>query len=204
MKKMFLFLFLFFLGFNAIAQDQFIGEIRIFAGTFAPKGWAFCDGQILSISQNTALFSILGVAYGGNGQSTFALPNMNGRVPIGCGNGPGLTSRVEGEIGGQETVTLLTSEIPTHSHVVTAGTVGVPSYTGVGNSDTPENSYPASSSKSYTTTETANASTKGTMNTAGSTVQLSTTGGGQPHNNLQPYLAVRYIIALQGIYPPRN
>jgi len=204
MKKLFLFLFLFFLGFNAIAQDQFVGEIRIFAGTFAPKGWAFCDGQILQISQNAALFSLLGTTYGGNGQSTFALPNLNGRVPIGYGDGPGLTSRVEGETGGQETVTLLASEMPVHSHVVTAGTVGVPSYTGVGNSDTPENSYPASSSKSYTTIETGNVSTKGAMNTAGSTVQLSMTGGGQPHNNLQPYLVVRYIIALQGIYPARN
>jgi Microcystin-dependent protein len=187
-----------------MAQDQFVGEIRIFAGTFAPTGWALCDGQILSISSNTALFSILGTTYGGNGQTTFALPNLNGRVPIGTGSGPGLTPRVEGETGGQETVTLLSTEMPAHSHTVTAGAVGVPCYTGVGNSDTPENSYPASSSKSYTTTETANASTKGAMNTTGSTVTLATTGGGQPHNNLQPYLVVRYIIALQGIYPARN
>ena len=198
MKKLFFFITMIVLCFSVKAQDNFVGEVRIFAGNFAPKGWAFCDGQILPISQNTALFSLLGVMYGGDGRTTFALPNLNGKVPIGAGQGPQLTQRYQGETGGQDNVTLQQSEMPSHSHTVTAGVVAVPGYEGAGNQDTPENGYPASGTKSYST------GTNSTMNTAVTTFQLFTTGGGQPHNNLQPYLVLRYIIALQGIYPPRS
>jgi microcystin-dependent protein len=198
MKKLFLFTTLLILSFSAKAQDNFIGEIRIFAGNFAPKGWAFCDGQIMPISQNTALFSLLGTMYGGDGKSTFALPNLNGKVPIGMGQGSGLSYYDEGQEGGQDNVTLMSSEMPAHAHTVTAGTVAIPGYSGTGNTDSPENSYPANSTKSYSAT------TSGNMSSTANAVQLSVAGGNQPHNNLQPYLVVRYIIALQGIYPPRS
>lgn len=184
--------------FIAKAQDQFVAEIRIFSGNFAPKGWAFCNGQLLSISQNTALFSLLGTTYGGDGKTTFALPNLNGRVPIEAGQGPGLSIRDLGETGGEESVTLLSSEIPAHSHIVTNGSTALPANNGIGNLDTPSESYPATSSKSYSSTSNA------TMNTTGTTATVDPAGGNLPHNNLQPYLTLRYIIALQGIYPPRN
>jgi len=198
MKKLFLLITLFILGFTVKAQDNFLGEVRIFAGTFAPKGWAFCDGQLVPLSQNTALFSLLGTTYGGDGRTTFALPNLNGKVPIGAGQGPGLTTRYQGETGGQDNVTLQQTEMPAHSHTVTAGTIAIPGNSGTGNQDTPENGYPATNTKSYSAT------TSGTMSIPVNSVLLSATGGGQPHNNLQPYLVVRYIIALQGIFPPRN
>ena len=198
MKKLFLLITLFILSFTVKAQDNFIGEVRIFAGTFAPRGWAFCDGQLLPISTNQALFSLLGTTYGGDGRSSFALPNLNGKAPIGAGQGPRLTPRYLGESGGQDKVLLQQTELPAHSHTATGGTIAIPGSVGTGNSDTPENTYPATSTKSYIAT------TSGAMNTVAGTVQLYATGGNQPHNNLQPYLVVRYIIALQGIFPPRN
>lgn len=198
MKKLYLLMLVMFLGFGIKAQDNFIAEIRIFAGNFPPKGWAFCDGQIMPISQNTALFSLLGTTYGGDGKTTFALPNLNGCTPIGFGNGPGLTPRSEGEQGGVDVVTLQTTEMPAHSHIVNGGSLNVPGYQGTGNSDTPVNSYSANCPKAYNST----ADTK--MNTTGSTAEIGVSGGNQPHNNLQPYLVLRYIIALQGIYPPRS
>ena len=197
MKKLFLLASLIIWSFAIKAQDNFLGEIRMFAGNFAPKGWAFCDGQILPISLNTALFSLLGTYYGGNGTTNFALPNLNGKVPIGSGQGPGLSNYDIGEVGGEESVTLMVSEMPAHSHSVTAGSVAVQVNTNPGNADSPKNSYPAQSAKSYSSTSDNN------MNTTGSTTTLSPVGGGQPHNNLQPYLVVRYIIALQGSYPSR-
>lgn len=197
MKKLFLLAGLIIWSFAVRAQDQFVGEIRMFAGNFPPKGWAFCEGQIMSISQNTALFSLLGTMYGGNGQTTFALPNLNGRVPIGAGHGPGLSDYVEGQDGGEETVTLLQAQIPTHAHAVTSGSIAVSANPSTGNADTPQNSYPAPSTKSYSSTSSGN------MSTTGFTMALAPAGGGQPHTNLQPYLVVRYIIALQGIFPPR-
>jgi len=198
MKKLFLLITLFILSFTVKAQDNFIGEVRIFAGTFAPRGWAFCDGQLLPISTNQALFSLLGTTYGGDGRSSFALPNLNGKAPIGAGQGPRLTPRYLGESGGQDKVLLQQTELPAHSHTATGGTIAIPGFVGTGNSDTPENTFPAASTKSYSAT------TSGTMNTVAGTVQLNATGGNQSHNNLQPYLVVRYIIALQGIFPPRN
>lgn len=171
--------------------DQFVAEIRIFGFNFAPTGWAQCNGQLLPISQNTALFSLLGTVYGGNGQSNFALPNLQGAVPIAAGQGPGLSLYGLGEAGGSAAITLLESEMPSHPHTITAattplGTVAVPSTTV---------SYArASSGNPYGTTGTA---------TTMATATLAPSGGGLPHDNLQPYCVLNYCIALQGIFPAR-
>lgn len=173
-------------------SDPFVAEIRIFTGNFAPKGWAFCDGQILPISQNTALFSLLGTTYGGNGQSTFALPDMQGSAPMHPGQGPGLSLHDLGEQAGSDTTTLLITEIPAHSHIAvpraTLGTAQLPSgQTWAGNTDT------LSYVPAATTPDT-------TMNPAA----LSISGSSFPHNNLAPYLVLNFIIALQGVFPPRT
>jgi microcystin-dependent protein len=168
--------------------DPYIAEIRIFAGNFAPRGWAFCNGQILSIAQNTALFSLLGTTYGGNGQTTFALPNLQGRLPMHPGNGPGLTPRTLGETSGSETVTLIQSQIPAHTHQARASTEDA-------NSATPANAtWGLASEQLYRPDAGA------TM----SPTALTAAGSSQPHNNLQPYLVVNFIIALQGVFPPRS
>jgi microcystin-dependent protein len=175
--------------------DQFVAEIRIFAGNFAPKGWAFCDGQILPISQNTALFSLLGTTYGGDGKSNFALPNLQGAAPLQAGQGPGLALVDLGEIGGEQTVTLLETEMPAHAHGLRclngsgdlntpAGTTWAKSHTG----KTPINMYASTSAN----------------NVAMSSSALSVTGGNLPHNNMPPFLVLNFIIALQGIFPPRG
>lgn len=171
--------------------DQFVAEIRIFAGNFAPLGWAFCNGQILPISQNTALFSLLGTTYGGNGTSTFALPNLQGCAPNGEGQGAGLTYRVLGETGGAPTVTLTGNEIPPHIHMPNA-------VTGGGNGTSPAAAVWAS--QAGRTPPPAYAST---ANVAMNPGAIGPTGGGQPHNNMPPYLALNFIIALQGVFPPR-
>jgi microcystin-dependent protein len=174
--------------------DPFISEIRIFAGNFAPTGWALCNGQLLPISQNTALFSLLGTTYGGDGKSTFALPNLQGAAPLGAGQGPGLSRRDLGETGGQQTVSLTTVEIPVHSHTAQASTLG-----GV---DSPANATWGESKLGKTPMAVYAAS--GTNNVAMSPQALAVSGGGQPHNNMPPYLCLTFIIALQGIYPPRG
>jgi microcystin-dependent protein len=174
-------------------MDPFVAEIRIFPFNFAPHGWAFCDGQLLPISQNTALFSLLGTTYGGDGKSTFALPNLQGRTPMHPGQGPGLSLHDLGEEGGSETVALLQSEIPAHSHGLRAAT------------DPADNNFPspnhslANSQKSfgYQTNTTQNL-----VNLAASA--LTQTGGDQPHNNLMPYLTFNFCIAMQGVFPPRT
>ena len=172
----------------------FLGEITLFAGNFAPRNWAFCDGQLLSISQNTALFSILGTTYGGNGQTTFALPDLRGRVPIhvGGGTGPGLSTYVLGQSGGSENVTLITSQLPSHNHTVNGVASG-------GNQPSPSGNLPAIESTG-TSLDYSNATANATMNAA----MITNNGGGQPHNNLPPYLGLNYIIALFGIFPSRN
>lgn len=175
--------------------DQFVAEIRIFAGNFAPKGWALCNGQLMPISQNTALFSLLGTTYGGNGTSNFALPNLQGSAPIGAGQGPGLSLRDLGETGGEQAVTLLSSEMPVHSHAAMASTSGgldSPAGHAWGESKlgkTPLNVYAAS-----------NANTNVPMSPSA----LAITGGSLPHNNMPPYQCLTFIIALQGIFPPRS
>ena len=172
-------------------MDPFLAEIRIFAGNFAPTGWATCDGQILPITQNTALFSLLGTTYGGNGTSTFALPNLQGRVPVHPGQGPGLSAYSLGQSGGVESVTLLASEMPQHAHGLVA------------NSALGEASGPANNVHGLASAGNAIYATSA-PNTPMNPAALDPTGGGQPHNNMQPYQVLTYIIALQGVYPPRN
>ena len=171
--------------------DPFVAEIRVFGFTFAPKGWAMCNGQLLPISQNTALFSLLGTTYGGDGKSTFALPNLNGAAPMHQGQGPGLTRRDLGETGGNDHVTLLESEMPVHTHPLNAsaaeGIDRTPANGRFANEIGGINSYAAPSGSTDFAPQT-----------------LSATGGGLPHNNLQPYLTLNFCIALQGIFPPRT
>ena len=166
-------------------SEPFVAEIRIFAGNFAPRGWAFCNGQLLPISQNTALFSLIGTIYGGDGRTTTALPNLQDRIPMHRGRGPGLTSRRLGERSGVDDVTLAEAEIPSHNH-------GVPTAT-TANSASPQNAVHAPAP----------------MFGVGSNVTLSanvvgSVGGAQSHENRQPYLAINFIIALFGVYPSRQ
>ncbi len=170
-------------------SDPFVAEIRMFAGNFSPKGWAFCNGQLLPISQNTALFSLLGTFYGGDGKSTFALPNLQDSAPMHQGHGTGLSDRFLGEQAGEDAVTLLISEMPSHNHVAQAKS-------SLGNSQTPALQTWGGSAiaKQYVNT---------TPNTPMSPLALAVTGSSFPHNNLQPYLMVTFIIALQGVFPAR-
>jgi microcystin-dependent protein len=174
-------------------SDQFVAEIRIFPFNFPPKGWAFCDGQLLPLSQNTALFSLLGTTYGGDGKSNFALPDMQGSSPMHPGQGPGLSLHDLGETSGTQFVTLLESEIPAHSH-----------------------SWKAANSDSNSQSPAANLMAGGIGGIAmyapsnvGSVTQLAfqslvPAGGSLPHNNMQPYLTLNFCIALQGVFPPRG
>ena len=170
--------------------DPFVAEIRIFPFNFAPTAWAFCDGQIMPISQNTALFSLLGTNYGGNGQTTFALPNLQGRAPMHPGQGPGLSLHDLGETGGSDTVALIASEMPAHSHALLASTSPASS----------RNPSDAAIARSRGANAYGPASNLVTMNAQ----SLTPAGGGQPHNNLQPYLTLSFCIALQGVFPPRG
>ena len=181
--------------------DPLIGEIVMFAGNFAPRGWAFCEGQLLPISQNTALFSILGTTYGGDGVTTFALPDLRGRVPIQPGNGPGLSSYQLGQKGGNESSQLSISQIPAHTHNV-AVTVNVPANSTEGNSASPVANYIAKSGDGRP--DFASETDKSSLATPEVGVTQSSVGGNQSHSNVQPYTAINYIIALQGIYPSRN
>jgi microcystin-dependent protein len=171
----------------------FVAEIRIFGCNFAPTGWAFCNGQLLPISQNTALFSLLGTFYGGDGKSTFALPNLQGSVALGQGQGPGLSQRFLGEQGGSETVTLIQSEIPAHTHFWQAAV------------DKADNSVPdptkvVSLSNNGNAYAPANTQPQVFFNPQA----LSVAGSSFPHNNMQPYLTLNFCIAMQGVFPPRS
>lgn len=172
--------------------SPFLAEIRIFPFNFAPVGWAFCDGQILPLSQNTALFSLLGTTYGGDGKSNFALPNMQGNAPMFYGQGPGLSLHDIGETGGSDTVSLLESEIPSHPHALMA---------------TPQQADAGTPAPNLALAR----STPGMIYTATTTPQaqlsdstIAPAGGDQPHNNLMPYLTLNFCIALQGVFPPRS
>ena len=169
-------------------MDPFLGEIRPVPYNFAPLGWAFCQGQILPISQNTALFALLGTTYGGNGTTTFALPDLRGRIPVNKGQAPGLSNIQLGEQAGVEDLTLLTSQLPAHSHVGHVSNVAATSFS-------PNNEFAAITVRNAY-------GPPGTANLAADTVTPS--GGSQAHNNLQPYTVINYIIALQGIFPPRT
>jgi len=172
-------------------MDPLLASIIIFAGNFAPRGWALCQGQILSISQNTALFSLLGTTYGGDGRTTFALPDLRGRVPIQNGQGPGLSNYELGQSGGTETTTLLLTNLPQHNHplnaVSDAGTTSEPAGAYLSNTGALDKEYNAS----------------GTLVTM-SAGAIGQVGGSVPFNNVQPYLTLNFIIALQGIFPSRN
>jgi microcystin-dependent protein len=173
-------------------SNPFLAEIRIFTGNFAPKGWALCDGQLMSISQNTALFSLLGTTYGGNGTSNFALPNLQGCAPMQAGQGPGLSLRDLGETSGEQTVTLLQTEMPAHSH-------GVQATGGGGKADPTGNAW-ASGAK----TGPSLYSPSGTGNVQMNPFGTSIAGGNLPHNNMPPFLGLTFIIALQGVFPARS
>jgi len=174
--------------------DPFVAEIRMFAGNFAPKGWALCNGQLMPISQNTALFSLLGTFYGGDGKTTFALPNLQGSAPMHPGQGPGLSVHDLGESGGESAVTLLQTEMAAHNHAANClngvGDINTPNLwattSGIGRGGGPPN---------YAST-----GNPAPMNPQA----IGIAGSSQPHNNMSPYLAVTFIIALQGVYPPRS
>ncbi len=194
MKKTFTFFALIFLSMGAFSQEAYIGEVRIFAGNFAPRGWALCDGQLLAISQNQALFALIGTYYGGDGRTTFALPDLRGRVVVHPGQGLGLTPRQIGEKGGSETNTLTTSQLPAHSHTATANN---PVFNDEANTDDPTGKYPAVSGENMYSDQT-------TGDGALPEISIGNTGGGQAVNNMQPFLGINYIICLQGIFPSRN
>jgi len=175
-------------------SNPFVAEIRIFAGNFAPSGWAKCDGQILPLSQNTALFSLLGTTYGGDGRSNFALPNLQGCAPMQAGQGPGLSLRDLGETGGEPTVTLLQSEMPAHPHGAT-GSSNPADQTPAAN-----NVWAAGSQRGQFVYSDAGPTSQSSM----SPQALSIAGGNLPHNNMPPYLGVTFIIALQGVFPARS
>ncbi|XMO88109.1 tail fiber protein [Algibacter sp. AS12] len=189
-----------FLGTNTIqAQTPYTGQIKMFAGNFAPRGWAFCDGQLLAISQNDALFSLLGTTYGGDGRTTFGLPDLRGRVPVSQGQGPGLSDLRLGIRFGVEQVTLTQNEMPAHNHATnTTAQIAVSTVTGTElNADA---NVLANHTNAYNSGSTAGANLAG----ANTTTTLGTVGGNLSHNNIQPSLGVHYIIALYGIYPSRN
>lgn len=171
-------------------SEPFVGEIRMFAGNFAPRGWAFCDGQLLAVSQNDALFSLLGTIYGGDGRTTFGLPDMRGRLPIHAGHGPGLSERRLGAKGGAEKVTLTVNQMPSHGHTYNATTA-----TGTANS--PLDALVGES-------PTVDVFSESTPTDRLASTAITNTGGSQSHTNEMPYLCVHFIIALFGIYPSRH
>jgi microcystin-dependent protein len=169
--------------------QPFIGQVKMFGGNFAPIGYAFCNGQLLAIAQNDALFALIGTTYGGDGQTTFALPDLRGRIPLHQGQGAGLSNRVIGEMGGSETVTLTTSQLPSHTHAAIGQSAS-------GNQSSPAGGVWAASSLN----EYSNAAANTSMNANA----VGANSGGQPHDNVMPFLCVNFIIALVGIFPSRN
>jgi microcystin-dependent protein len=177
--------------------NPFVAEIRIFAGNFAPTGWALCDGQLLPISQNTALFSLIGTYYGGDGRSTFALPNLQGSSPLNAGQGAGLSLYNLGQAGGEQTVTLLTSEMPSHNHPAKAYGAAKGDLTNPSGGTWSKTTYGRQAFPLYRPALTGE-------NVAMSPQATSVTGGSVPHNNMVPFLGLTFIIALQGVFPARS
>ena len=175
-----------------MGSQPYLGDIMMFGGNFAPEGWALCNGQLMSIAQNSALFSILGTTYGGDGMNTFGLPDLRGRLPISFGQGPGLSNYQQGEASGSETVTLTSATIPSHNHALNANN-------DKGDVASPVNAF---SAVVLDSTNALSNGYDGTVNTAMD--PTGATGGSQPHNNLQPYLCINFCIALEGIYPSRS
>jgi microcystin-dependent protein len=172
---------------STLSLEPYIGEIMLVSFNFAPKGWAMCNGQLLPINQNQALYSILGTTYGGNGTTNFALPNLQGRMPMHAGQGPGLSSHVRGEVSGETSHTLVPGELPSHTHAFRASS-------GAGTTANPANMYLARSAAGVPLYGA-------TANTTMMSNEISTAGGNQPHPNQQPYLVMNHVIALQGIFP---
>jgi microcystin-dependent protein len=177
-------------------MDEYIGIIKMFGGNFAPRGWAFCDGRVLSISQYDAVFVVIGTTFGGDGVTTFALPDLRSRVPINTGQGPALTNFVHGQSGGSENVALVTQNIPSHSHTLNVN-------------NTNANVHNPTSSNSVATPvdingDAASGYSQSAPNTQISPASIGATGGNQPHENRAPYIALNYIICLEGIFPSRN
>ena len=199
MKKLYILVLLLTLGLAKVysQSEQYLGEIRIFAGSFAPKGWALCNGQLLAINQNQALFALLGTQYGGNGQTTFALPDLRGRTAISVGNG-----HVEGERGGEETHILTLAELPTHTHTLTNATITGNGSSTVGDKDTPAANYyaknPARGNEFNTQSNAQGANIVLSVGT------INNIGGGQSHNNMAPYTTLSFIIAIEGFFPSPN
>ncbi|MCL7764790.1 tail fiber protein [Polaribacter sp. Z014] len=202
-------------------MEPFIAQIIMFGGNFAPRGWAFCDGQLLPISQNTALFSLLGTTYGGDGRTSFALPDLRGRVPIGPRHGPGLSPVKLGERGGTETNTLTITTLPNHNHTASVtgmtaafsngvGTIPVNSEEGLADEKNPAGGVLNNAEADIYTSEAANAvyganvAVTGDVAITGGNITVGNTGGQQPVNNMQPFLGINYIIALEGIFPSRS
>lgn len=179
-------------------MEGYIAEIRMFAGNFNPRSWAFCQGQLLSIAQNTALFSLIGTIYGGNGQTTFGLPDFRGRIPVGTGQGPGLPSYSQGEMSGTQTTTLLPSNLPLHTHAVTGTVVMQAAADGTLSTD-PTNRRPGPAA--LYSASAADLVGMAPIPVSGNT---SVSGQSQPFANLPPYLGMNYIICIEGIYPSRN
>jgi microcystin-dependent protein len=173
-------------------STPFLGEIRMFGFNFAPVGWALCNGQLLPIQSYTALFSLLGTTYGGNGTTTFALPNLQSRVPIHMGQGSGLSQYIIGQAGGAESVTLLAAHMPTHTHAVAANSIPA-------NTDSPAGAFPAD-----TAAAGGSSYSNATDNTLMNPGMIAPTGGSQPHTNIQPYLVLNFCIALEGVFPSRS
>jgi microcystin-dependent protein len=183
-------------------MEGYISEIRMFAGNFPPRGWAYCNGSLQSINNYAAVFALLGTAFGGDGQTTFALPDLRGRVPIHTGTGPGLSNYQLGQMSGQESVTLLASNVGGHTHAVT-GNAGIAVATGDGQTPVAVNNYPAGNGEAIYSSSNSN-SLMAPASLSGVTVAVQTPSGSSPISTLQPYIAINFIICMEGIFPSRN
>jgi microcystin-dependent protein len=188
-------------------SDPFIGEINLFAGNFAPRGWAFCAGQLLSISQNTALFALVGTTYGGDGRTSFGLPDLRSRAVVGAGNGPGLSPALLGQRAGAEAVTVSQNQLSSHTHDVTS-TTSFDAQSGAATQHTPaggalaEPTVQGTPGMTIYSTQASDTSLEGAS--VSGALQVSDTGNSTPHENMQPFLGLNYIIAIQGTFPSRN